>query len=465
MGSATRLLSVEIFVGRSKSRGLQLGRLGRLLATLALLGGATLLGLASPAAAVVVDEEIAIELAGEGSYLDFEPEAGLVSAIGRANAEGVAFVWLDFPGDDNDALDLADEYIEELNRLGSRYTTVLVLVDNGYAASSLSRDQGELTVGLDAALDGFQEGAIGRGVDAFVDNLTADDSSQSSDTPAPGGADGGSSSSNEDGGGIGIGTILLIVAVGGGGFFAVRSFLGRRRAARQAEVDLAEDRAEIEEQLKANADRMILLGDRVIASGNDELIALYEQASVAYQAVSHEIDQVETAVEVDELDDRIDHAEWQFAVIEAELDGRPRPAPPAPDPVEAADDPRPTERRSNDGRPQPPVATSPRTGRSYPRNRPRGRSGGLGGGLGSILAQIVLGGGLGGLGSSRRTQRRTGGGGIPGFPGGSGRRTTSPPRGGGGLGGGVLRRGGNRRPRNSGGRSLNRPRSRGGRRL
>lgn len=411
--------------------------------------------------AQAVDPIVIDNLATDGRHLDGPAETGVAAAINRANAAGVAVAWFDRSGDEGVALTLADGYVEELEELGGPYHTVLVVVANGYAASSMRWTQGELDQALDAAFDGFNDLAIDRGIDAFTGTLIGLDADVTS-TPTTG-------SSSGSGGGMGIGTVLVAILVAGGGFLLVRSFLSRRRANAQAASDLAEDRAEIEEQLRHNADRVIKLGDRVIASRNQELITLYEEASATYQEVSRGIDEATSAEEIDELDDRIDHAEWQFEVIEAELDGRPRPRPPTPadglpptpDPPERAD------------RPEPEVRTSPRTGRQYPRTTGTGsgrrrsrRRGGMGGGLGGVLTDIVLGGGLGGGlggalgGRSRRTRRRTDRGG--GFGSGSG-----------GLGGGVLRRGSrspsrsSRSSRSSGGRSIGarRGRSRGGRRI
>ena len=425
-------------------------------------------------------------LDAEGRLVEPAFDAALESAIDRVNAEGVAFVWLDADGDDRDAVALADDYVGELDQLGSRYQTVLVVLGGGYGASSITLEADRLNDALDAAFDGFSAGAMGRGLDAFTESLAGvpvgDTGTTIDSDSSPAGTSSSDSSSSDDSGGFGLGSFLIALLAAGGGFLAFRAWRHRRKAKRQAEVDLAEDRAEIKEQLENNADRVITLGDRVIAKGDQELIDLYEQASRTYQDVSQSIEGAATAEEIDDLDDRIDHAEWQFEVIEADLDGRPRPPEPEPDaPGSDPSQPPPptgTPRGSPvpspaPGGAEPSVATSPRTGRTYPRSTGRS-SGGLGrgglggglGGLGGILANIVLGGGLGGLGGSRRTQRRSGtsgpfGGSVPSRGGGSG-----------GLGGGVLRRGGSssrssgsRRRTSSGGRSFGRSRSRGGRKL
>ncbi|MEM7274485.1 MAG: hypothetical protein AAF547_15475 [Actinomycetota bacterium] len=384
----------------------------------------------------------------DGRYLELS-DAALDASVDDANSLGVAFVWLDRSGDEQIAQALADQYVDELDELGSRYTTVLVLTSEAYAAFSIVFDESEIGDALDASFESFSAGSPSRGLTIFTNSL---DTALGTATTVPS-TDGGTTDGDDGGGGIGIGAVLLAIAVLGGGFLFYRRWASNRRAKARAALDLEEDRVEIEEQLKNNADRVISLGDRVIASGDRELIDLYQEASSAYQDVSHSIDDAETAAEIDDLDDRIDEAEWQFELIEARLDGRPDP--PSPEEVEAAAE---AEARRADAAEAPPppaprrgpddsVVTSPTTGRTYPRSgrrttSSRGRSGGLGGamagGLGGVLADIVFGGGLGQR--SRRTQRRSG------FPGGFGsvgtgstRRTTSA---GGGLGGGVLRRGG-----------------------
>ncbi len=477
------------FAPRRRPLRSALTRSGLVLAALFLLVGAA----ASPASGLV-DSEVVDLLDVDGRAIEVGSDPTVGGAADRANDVGIAFAWLDRNGDDGQAVALADAYADELAARSSRYQTVLVFAGNGFAASSLTRSQVDLDEALDAALPGFADGDMARGLDAFTATLANSASTSPTSTPGSSG-----DTSSGSGGGIGFGTILLVVALAGGGFLLVRRMMTGRKEKAQAEVDLAEDRAEIEEQLKNNADRVIALGDRVIAKGDHELITLYEEASAAYQDVSQRIDDAVNAAEIDELDDRIDHAEWQFEVIEAELDGRPRPRPPAQDDVLTGDpdggsvDDRNGDAPADGARrlPQPPVAspgrsgrpdvaTSPRTGRTYPRSggsrRRRGGGGlggALGGGLGGILANIVLGGGLGG--ASRRTRRRSSSGGLgSGGLGGGG-------LGGGGLGGGVLRRGGgssrsrsqprsrSRSRRSSGGRSVgggrSRSRSRGGRRI
>ncbi len=448
----------------------------RLVAFVVLTSLFTAVGLVGPAAGAHSDPALIAALDEDGRYIEVS-ESGIGPSIDRANADGIAFAWLEQGGDSAVAVSLADDYVEDLDEIGSRYRTVVVLTSEGFAASSTVYSQAELDDALDASFDSFRVGAAGQGLDTFGDSLrqALSGGTTATTTDQSGGSD-------ESGGGIGFGTILLGIAVLGGGFMLVRGFSNRRKEKRQADIDMEEDRAEIREQLKNNADRVISLGDKVIARGDQNLIRQYEEASATYQDVSQSVEGAQTAAEVDELDDRIDHAEWQFEVIEAELNGLPTPRSPAERQAseEAAANkpapglPPPPQGRAPQAPSEPPVATSPRTGRRYPTTTGRRsrRGGGLGGVLGSVLGSVVLGGGLGGGSRSRRSQRRSGG--LGGVLGGSspslgGRRQTS----GGGLGGGVLRRGGGSRTTrsrqtrrtNSSGRSRGsgRSRSRGGR--
>lgn len=453
--------------------------------------------LVTPAAGAHSDPKVIAALDETGRYTEIASDPELESAVDRLNARGIAFAWLDQGGDDRVALSLAEDYVEDLDEIGSRYTTVIVLSGDGFGASSYSFIQAEMDPALDAAFNGFADTDIPTGLDAFGTSLdSATTATTTGGTSDSGTSDSGSTS---DRGGPGFGSILLLLAVGGGGFLLFRRWRAGRRAAEQAAIDLEEDRAEIKEQLKNNADHVIWLGDRAIASKNSELIRIYEEASETYQQVSEQVDGAETAEVVDALDDRIDHAEWQFETIEARLEGRALPPRPtddddASDRSAGARPPAPSRgdrTRARDRVPTPPperdrsVITSSDRRRRAPRPEPAprrrsggglggalGGGGGLGGVLGGILGNIILGGGLGG-GGSRRTRRRSGF--DIGFPTGSNpgtstRRRTTRRTTGGGLGGGVLRRGGSSRTRSSrpsgGGRSINRkPRSGGGRRL
>jgi len=430
-------------------------RLGRpMWLAMTVLAGAFLLLMAAGAAAQSTIE-VVDEIEQQGYYVEPQVDTELQSAIDRAISAGVAFVWLELDGDDTEATAIAESVWLELDSRGSRYGTVLVLVDRGYNAYATDNvSASTLNDGLDAAFDGFSSGAVGRGLDAFTSTLSV--GSGAGSTAA---SEGSSSTepSSESSGGIGLGTILLGLIILGGGFLLFRSWSGRRQAEKTMQTEMEADRAEIKEQLRDNADRVIDLGDRVLLSEDRELIDIYDEASRTYQEVSHSVDGASTVEEIDSLDDQIDKAEWQFGVIEAKLDGR--PVPPSPAEVEAEKDRIEQEeadrKRAENDKPALDRDDSVfdtagrRSHRSYPRTSypgggyPGGRRGGFGGGLGGMLGGIIL--GQMNRPRSRRSQRRT------------------PSTGGGSLGGGVLRPRGSSRGRSGGGRRMGRPRRGSGR--
>lgn len=383
--------------------------------------------------------EIADEIERSGYYVDGGPESDLADAIERANDLGVAFVRLERTGAENEAARVAGEVWDQLDGRGSQYRIVVVLIEDGYYIEApVDLDAAALQQADLEALAGFSTNNDAEGLDAFTSTIAAALSGTSSDSATTPTTTGGTNG-DESTGGVGIGSLLLGILILGGGFLLLRSWSGRRRADRAMREELEADRAEIKEQLRDNADRVIDLGDRVVASEDQELISAYEQASRAYQDVSHQIDGAATVAEVDELDDRIDHAEWQFEMIEARLDGR--PVPPSPAEIEAeaareAEQEAARRRAENDGPAlgrdesifgSGPESTSRRRS-SPPSSFPAGygrRRGGFGGGLGSILGSILM--GQMNRPRSRRSQRRSGS------------------VGGGSLGGGVLRPGGSSR--------------------
>lgn len=388
--------------------------------------------------------EIAEEVAASGRYLEISAPAGLDAAIDRANAGGTVFVWLD---SDDFPEDVADQVLDELVLQSTPYRTVLVLTDSGVAASSETVPTPEVDAALDASFVAFRNGDVADGVATFDRSLSG--TAATTATTTGGSSSASTPSSNSSGGGIGLGSLLLVALVGGGGFWLFRRIRSGSKARKAVAAEMEADRAEIKEQLRDNADHVLSLGDRAIASGDAELISLYERASATYQEVSQAVDEASTPAEVDALDDRIDEAEWQFETIEARLEGR--PAPPSPAEVEAR-----AERNARAAPPPPsggpalgpeesvlgpgPPPRPPARSRQSGRRRSRG---GLGGALGGALGSVILGGGLGG-GRSRRSTRRAG----SGFPiGGSSRSNRRPSSG--GLGGGVLRRGGGSSRRSS----------------
>lgn len=384
----------------------------------------------SPASAQSLDE-VAEEVSATGRFVEFEVDADLEASIERANAAGIAFVWLDQSNDD--AQQIAESVGSKLIDMGSKYGSIVVLNNSGVWVAS--RGSNDAAAG-NQAQELFAVGNRSGGLDLVTDVL----SGQLSTTATTTGNSSGTSPTAASSAGFGILPLLLL---GGLAFFAFRYFAGKRRKKKLLETNMASDVAEIREQLKDNADRVIELGDRVIVSSNDELIRMYEKASGSYQEVSQSIDGADTPQEVDRLDDAIDQAEWQFEVIEARLDGRPEPKSPADLPPPPG--PQQTQPAAPDGDDRTSVTRrAPRTGSAVPplgsseqaqrrRAQPRRSRGGGGmsrlltGGLGRMAMSMVMSLLMGGLGRgqvSRRSQRRGGFGGG-GF--------------GGGLGGGVLK--------------------------
>lgn len=407
---------------------------------------------ANPAGAQTLDE-IASTVDRTGRYLELDLEPVADEAVGRANNDSIGFIYLD----QENAADLpiiATGILERLSASGSEYRALIVLDSSGVWVESLDADAARAA---DAATAAFARGAVASGVDTVVEVLgggsEASTAGNDNDSADPQGGESASSPSPaSDGGGV---PWLLIILLGVAAFFIVRWFTSRKRKAAALEAALAEDRAEIREQLRNNADHVIDLGDR-IAHADDDLRTMYEEAAQAYQDVSLGLDEASTSAEIDALDDRIDRAEWQFEVIEARLDGRTPPPEPRSDENASPPPPgRPRERRE-----VPPLGgDAPRrpTGRSgrpldddrpafdddtslFPggrgrrptsRRQPR-RGGGVFSGLAkagllSLVMKLLLGGGLGIGNTSRRTQQRQSQ-----SRGGAG-------RGGSGLGGGVLR--------------------------
>lgn len=420
---------------------------------------------ALPSGAQTLDE-ITETIDRSGSYLELDLQTVASEAVTRANADGVGFVYLDQENADDLPI-IASGLLQRLDEAGSSYRTLIVLDSSGAWVESLDRD----TAGAaDAAFPQFATGAIAGGIDTVLGALGGGDApgAAANDSGGAAAADGASAEATTGSeGGV---PWLLILLLGLAAFFAVRFFAGRRRKAAALETELAEDRAEIREQLRNNSDHVIDLGDR-IATADDDLRRMYEEAAQTFQDVSMGLEEAATAVEIDALDDRLDRAEWQFDVIEARMNG----LTPPPEPT-IGEGPvgRPSGRQPvpplGGGTPPPPRTPpapdarqpSGRSGRSLGDDRPAlgadeslfpgGRSGGrssrrqsaprrrsrgggmLGGMLGgmaktgllSLVLKMLLGGGLNMGSGSRRTQQRRGGsnqgGGFSG-----------------GVGGGVLR--------------------------
>ncbi len=419
--------------------------------------------LVAPVAAQSLSD-VADEIDQTGRFVEFDVDADLEAAIGRANDSNIGFVWLNQSGSDAELI--AGTVRQNLETSGSRYVTVVVLNNDGVWVQS--RDGARASEAGTESFSDFLAGDVAGGLDTVTSVMSGTSSGATATTTVNAESDTDASatsnapSASTDGGGF---PWLTAIVIAGLAFFAFRFFSGRRRTAKAETANMERDRLEIREQLRDNADRVIELGDRAIKHGDAELIRLYEEASRTYQDVSMSIDGASTAAEVDELDERIDDAEWKFEVIEARIDGRPEPKSPAdlepPPPVASEGSPPPptAEDRSSTnrgtvtrrGRTIPPLGapndrpalghdesifdqSTRQTRSSRPRRQSRGGgiggmlSGGMGRMLMSLLASVLLGGMRGG--GSRRSQRRN----VPSFGGSRSGRSS------GGLGGGVLKR-------------------------
>ncbi len=343
-------------------------------------------------------EAIVDQIEQDGSFLERSVTAETQAAIERANQQGVAFVRLD---NTSQSSATAEEIFAELKSRGSSYGAVIVLTNASVFARGVNSSATSLTNDITQVFGG---GDIAGGIDQYLANLGSD-------------AAGGLESPDTGGGFQWIVPILLVIA----GLFLINMVRGRRKTKKVEAKILEDDRQEIIEQLKANADRVIDLGDEVIQAKDPELISIYEEASAAYQNVSNEIRNATTPAEVDLLDDQIDKAEWQFEVIEARLTGQtpppfldddepdaPQPPPPTPAPA-ASPAERDAELRRQGQPPRPLPQRNPRR-----RYQPQQRRSGMGGALGSMAMSVILsmlmGGRLGQPRQSRRSSRRSGGG-------------------------------------------------------
>lgn len=284
---------------------------------------ACLLAVLAPAASAVTAPlaEAAGAVNETGSFVEpgFGADEDLRAAIAEANAQAIGVVLL---AGDVDAPQFARQVTDRLQSAGSRYRTVLVVSRTGVGGGSFGgiENMDELVGPGSAAFRDFNRGATAQGIRRFTQAV----SGTGEEAPA--------ATSEADGGGfpwIALFLVIGLAGVGAGVFLLVRDRQRRRRA----ESDLEARRAEIGEQLRDNADRVITLGEAAVSSGQSELIDLYEQASGTYRDISHDLPTASTRDALDRLDERLDEAEWKLQVVEARLAGRPAPPrPPSPPP-------------------------------------------------------------------------------------------------------------------------------------
>lgn len=361
-------------------------------------------------------ESFAEAIDNDGYYVDPGVEANLTDSdwegIRSANANGIAFVSFDQEAD-GDANGKA--IAANLVSLSQNYDAIVVLFSDGV----YSEGPGDLNqaASRQATIDAFRAGNVGAGLTSIVDfvggDIPAGDATAQTTAPADSSAPASSdetaqaTDSGSSGGGI---PWLWIILAAVATFFFVRWRSAKAKAKKLLVADMEVDRAEIKEQLKDNADKVITLGDSVITSQDQELIDLYDKASRTYQEVSQSVDEASTPEAVDALDDRIDEAEWEFDVIQARLNGTPIPISPAeleakeaaenaPPPPSAGPALGPNESVLGGGGPK----RQPRRERSYQPQRKPGRGGGMGTSILMMLATFLF----NSYGkSSRRTERR-----------------------------------------------------------
>lgn len=123
-----------------------------------------------------------------------------------------------------------------------------------------------------------------------------------------------------------------------------------RARKRTDKTRIGETRTVIGGQLDAVASDILKLEDEVRASGNDEALTQYRNATAMYAAAFGELETADTVAELTDLATRLDVAIWQLDTTEALLDGNPLPPKPQTEPAAA----------STTGRP----GYQPRAGRS-----------------------------------------------------------------------------------------------------
>ncbi len=389
-----------------------------------------------PAAYAQRVSEIADDIEADGYYSDFPLNDSERASISRANEKAIAFLELDQDGE-QEAEQLAERLLQEFATHDSRYDTIIVLFQDAIFVDSLTHSSDVLERSVNPGNIDFENDSLHDLIDAVSSPFpTSDRTTSRTDNDLGNSSQGLDDSSTPEevnsatsSGGFKLRYILVPLLLLGGVFWVFASRRRKKKAAQRQAADMAADKAEIRQQLQDNSDRVIELGDQVIASKNSELQGLYEQASQSYQQVSLEIDAAATPAQVDALDDKIDTAQWQFETIEARLAGQPDPPSPQEIEQEAAKKQSEEDTTPALGKDES-VFTSPRSGREYQRRTRRSSGGGLGS-LGKVLGGILMGGGGLGMPSRRTQQRRSSSDGFGSRPksGGFGRRQPSSSRG------------------------------------
>ena len=212
---------------------------------------------------------------------------------------------------------------------------------------------------------------------------------------------GSTAGGSDDGGGSGFLWFILIV----GGLGLLVWWVMRRskaQAARAAEGQFAEARAEIQVQLDGIANDILDMEVEVRGANNDTVDALFDEAGRTYNEASDELAAADTPQELLDLSNKVDLAVWQLDSCEAILDGK--EAPPKPKPKKLAPPPQPKPSQPAPGGGSSSSSLPPRP--SYPQYQRRStrRSSGLSPGM----LEMLIGLGAGAMMGRRRGSSRTG---------------------------------------------------------
>jgi len=281
-----------------------------LLAGLVVVAGVVTPPAGAPADAQTSATDIGAELVDDGAYLESESADSLDSALEELHRAGAVFVEV---AASQDAEGLAGQVIGSLPG-GTSCDTVLVLTRSGIGARSTSRSDSAIEAALAASVGSFASGATEQGLVAFADALGRGPESCLA-------AGSGTARGGDDGGGLPMGTVLVVIVVLGGLGWAGSKWWKKRQATESSEQEAAQLRAEVQQTLAVNADRVIELADHLTLTDDDSLVAQYEEASHTYREVSMALDSVHSVPELQKLKDRIEAADRQLTSLEAHFDG------------------------------------------------------------------------------------------------------------------------------------------------
>ncbi|MCP5028957.1 MAG: hypothetical protein GY929_22005 [Actinomycetia bacterium] len=279
-------------------------------------------GLAPPALAQS-EGTVADAVAANGYYVASGSEVTAdetAELVAELRADGITTIGLVSLEVDplSGAIDYAEEVANQVAGRGGIDTIVVVTPTNiGGFSTGLS------DVGVQNAVDEASESFSTLGVfegfarTAALASISDNSTTQTTATPSDNSGDSG-------GGGGGVLLVILLIVVAGVGLWL---FMRSRRRRARATNEIEQDKAEIRAQLATSADLVLKLADQVVLADQDTQV-MFEEASRAFQQVSGQLETATTALQIDELDDQIDVAEWQLQSVDARLGGRSAPEDP-----------------------------------------------------------------------------------------------------------------------------------------